>query len=153
MNVGSEGGGGQDFDLNLAPIIDCFTVLITYLLVSASFISLTVFDVGVAATGQGAPAADTGDTPPSISIELGLNKALEIKVSGGSQNIEMNIPLAAKGSEWDTDTLAVKLEELRKKWPKITEASLTAAPTVRYREVVSVIEKLKKSVPKLFLSS
>ena len=34
MTSGSE-SGGQDFDLNLAPIIDCFTVLITFMLVHA----------------------------------------------------------------------------------------------------------------------
>ena len=39
--------GETDFELNLASIIDCFTVLITYLLVSASFISLGILDVSV----------------------------------------------------------------------------------------------------------
>jgi biopolymer transport protein ExbD len=34
------GGNGQEVELNITPIIDCFTVLITFLLASASFLSL-----------------------------------------------------------------------------------------------------------------
>ena len=41
----------KDFDLNLAPIIDCMTVLITFMLASASFLSIGILDAGVAAAG------------------------------------------------------------------------------------------------------
>jgi biopolymer transport protein ExbD len=47
MSVG--GGNSQDADINLAPIIDCFTVLIAFMLVSASFLSIGVLDAGIAA--------------------------------------------------------------------------------------------------------
>ena len=50
MSAGNfEGSGGQDFELNLASLIDCFTVLITFLLASASFLSVGILDAGVAA--------------------------------------------------------------------------------------------------------
>ena len=37
-------GGSLDFELNLAPIIDCLVVLITFMLASASFLSISIFD-------------------------------------------------------------------------------------------------------------
>jgi biopolymer transport protein ExbD len=41
MFVGGESGKkSREFDLNLAPIIDCLTVLITFLLASAAFLAI-----------------------------------------------------------------------------------------------------------------
>lgn len=74
MNVSSDEsgskGGSQDFDINLAPIIDCFTVLITFMLVSASFLAIGIFDAGVEAAGTS--AANT--KPPAVHLELSLQK-------------------------------------------------------------------------------
>ena len=78
MSAGSGGNSNQDFDLNLAPIIDCFTVLITYLLVSASFISLNSLDVGIAATGDTAAAANPSTPPLALTAELKDMKMLEL---------------------------------------------------------------------------
>ena len=43
----------QDFDVNITPIIDSFTVLITFMLASASFLSVGIFDAGITDTTGG----------------------------------------------------------------------------------------------------
>src|SRR4051794_7527581 len=123
MNVG-EGGSSGDVDLNLAPIIDCFTVLITYMLVSASFISLTVFDVGVAATGEAtsAPAAAPTDPPVSMTLSVKASKMIEIKLSGGVQHIDLTIPIPAKGTGLDIEAAVLKVSESLKKYTSIKDA-------------------------------
>ena len=45
MSANLGNSSGQDVDLNITPIIDCFTVLITFLLASASFLSIGFFEV------------------------------------------------------------------------------------------------------------
>jgi biopolymer transport protein ExbD len=62
------GSGGThpaeiDFELNLAPIIDCLVVLITFTLISASFLSVAVFDYGAAPN-----SASQSSTTPPVSI-------------------------------------------------------------------------------------
>ncbi|MGZ3709823.1 MAG: biopolymer transporter ExbD, partial [Bdellovibrionota bacterium] len=83
MSAGvSSGKGSQDFELNIASIIDCFTVLITFLLASASFLSIGIFDAGVAAG-----AAESKDSkPPSVQIlvELQPDHRLSVKLTGKS---------------------------------------------------------------------
>src|SRR3954465_141066 len=97
-----QGDGGQDFDLNLAPIIDCFTVLITYLLVSASFISLTALDVGVAAAGQADPNAVQPKTIPfNLSVQLAESRAIALKITGGPKSIDVTVPVPATAGSWD----------------------------------------------------
>ena len=48
MRAASDSKNSLDFELNLAPIIDCFTVLIAFILISASFASINILDAGIA---------------------------------------------------------------------------------------------------------
>lgn len=142
----------QDVDLNLAPIIDCFTVLIVYLLVSASFLSLTVIDVGVAASGERTPASIT-EPPLAMVVELSRSKDVELKVSGGPKNVNFSFPIPARsGLEWDFAFLTQRLGQIKKKWPQLEDVSITAENSVAYKDVVKAIETVRKSFPKIFLS-
>lgn len=146
------GDNGADFELNLAPIIDCFTVLITYLLVSASFISLTILDVGVAASGQAVPGPANAEPPMSLMIQMTASKEIQLKLSGGAANVNLSYAIAPAKNDWDTAGISARLLEMKKKWPKIEDGTLSADPSVQYKEVVRLIEELKKALPKIYLA-
>lgn len=150
----SSGDNGQDFDLNLAPIIDCFTVLIAYLLVSASFISLAVFDVGVAVSGEGAAETDSPKDPPYfLSLQILEGKTIEIKISGGPEGLKVSEFVKSRDSKnIDYLSLKEKLDSIKLKYPRISELSVSAQDGVAYRDIVSSIETSKASFPKVFLS-
>lgn len=147
--MSSEGGNGneQDFELNLASIIDCFTVLITYLLVSASFITLGVLDVTVAAS------TTTGETAPpdlTITIKLNSNGDLNIDTLGKEKN---NLYLAAQNGTMDLKSMESRLQELKAKFPSVNSAMVTAADAVKYRDLVKAVEKTKSVLPQVALSA
>jgi biopolymer transport protein ExbD len=154
----SAGGSdnGQDVDLNLAPIIDCFTVLITYLLVSAAFISLTVLDVGVSASGQAPPPEATElpkDPPPSLAVHVVPDHSLTLKLTGGPRNLDVTVPVPANAaSDWNIDALSARLSEITQTEPLVKEVNVTAEPAVRYRDLVKVIEGIKKTINKVYLA-
>jgi len=157
--VSAGGGGGEgDVELNLAPIVDCFTVLIAYLLVSMSFISLGIFDAEVAATGP-APASDAVPAPTPTEIPLVFSVALndanriEMKLSGGKENVNQTIAVEAKDNHADLEAMKVKIEEWKVTYPALKEANISADPTIRYKAIVKVIEAVKKTLPKVFLAS
>jgi biopolymer transport protein ExbD len=134
--------GEQDFELNIASIIDCFTVLITYLLVSASFISIGVLDVS-ALTQR--PASDT--TPPpavTLSIALKLNHDVTIQVEG-TQDPVLQIP--AKDGKVDTASISEQLASSKVKYPDLNDAVLVSAADAEYDDLVRVVESTKKEIP------
>jgi biopolymer transport protein ExbD len=155
MSAGSS-DSGQDVDLNLAPIIDCFTVLITYLLVSAAFISLTVLDVGVSASGQAAappPEVNPKVPPPSLAAHVLPDHTLTLKLTGGPRNLDVSVPIPSTPSaEFNIDFLNARLAEITAREPEVKEVNVTAEPTVRYRDLVKVIEGIKKTINKVFLA-
>lgn len=151
MNVSDSGsspktGRSQDFDLNLAPIIDCFTVLITFMLASASFLAIGVLDSNVAVPGQPAPNAQ----PPPIQIEVELRPQREILVRvTGKEKLEKRIP--GRGEEWNTTELVTQIDALRKRWTDVQSLVLSASDDIEYLHIVRLMEVLKAHVPSILL--
>ncbi|HAR44001.1 MAG TPA: hypothetical protein DCS07_15430 [Bdellovibrionales bacterium] len=139
-------GGSQDFDLNLAPIIDSFTVLIAFMLVSASFLSIGILDAGISAAG----VAPTSDAPPSVNltVEVAADQQLILKLAGKS---DAKVSLAAKDGKYDLPALTEKVGGYRKQWTDLNAVTLVSADTVQYKDVVQIMEALRKNVPVVLL--
>src|SRR3989338_6075956 len=97
MSAGISSGGlnkpgsqSQDFELNLASIIDCFTVLVTFLLASSAFLSIGILDAGIAAGGSTTP---DNKAAPLVQLALDLlpGHKMEVRVTG-KVNQTISIP-------------------------------------------------------------
>lgn len=158
MSVSVGGEGGQDVELNLAPIIDCFVVLIAYLLMTASFISLAFVDVGVFTFGDAAPPPPIEDQPKKdppmvMAIDMATDYSVTIKVSGGKEKKDYAVPIKSlDGKNWDNEQLKKSLEQIKARWPEIEEASLSASGLLKYKDVVGLVQDIKKSVNRVMVS-
>jgi len=148
VETGSRGRGkdSQDFEINIASIIDAFTVLITFLLVSASYISIGIMDAGVAAAG----VTSNDATPPSINlmVELSTAKKLTVKVTGKSTETS---PIEPKDGAVDYPSMAKKIIALKGKWTDLNAVTLVAEPEVAYKDVVKTMEELRRALPVVLL--
>lgn len=148
---GNPGGGqSQDFDLNIAPIIDCFTVLITFLLVSAAFLSVGFFDAGLSAAG----ATAKSDKPPSVTytLEVQPGKTLKLGVTGReTRNSTFKSVTKDGAAEYDFDQLTDQLKKFKAKYPDVVSLTLSADNKVTYAEVISVMERARKVLPSVLL--
>ncbi|MBS1960064.1 MAG: biopolymer transporter ExbD [Bdellovibrionales bacterium] len=159
MSAGGGGGAAEgDVELNIAPIVDCFTVLIAYMLVSMSYIQLSIFEAGVAASPP--PDAAPSEPPPqdklpvTFNIEVADGNRVELKLTGGPTNINETIPVEAAGDGTiNSAVLNEKLTFIKTTYPTVTEVNLSAAPAVRYKSVVKIIQAVKAVLPKVFLAS
>lgn len=124
-------GGELDFELNLAPIIDCLTVLITFMLASASFLSISIFDAGFT------PAEAQGDpTPPPITVSLDLKK-------NGSLQVVIKGQLNQRNTFANPDEASEALRQLKEKYPGLESVTITADQEVEYEAVVRAMEKAR----------
>lgn len=131
--------------MNIASIIDCFTVVITYLLVSASFISLGVLD--------------TSSADGSVSMEQSKKEILELTIhmsedrqlmlnTSGTQKSQIAIP-ALNGS-WDFTTMNNYLQDYKNKF-NLQAANLSAANAVEYKDVVRGLERIREQIDNVYL--
>ena len=133
------GPGAVDFDLNLAPIIDVFTVLITFLLASASFLSVSLFDAGFT---QVEAIADS--TPPPITIQLTIEGAEKF-------SLEVKGKTALKENYREIAAVTEQLQTLQGKYPKVESLTLSASDEVPYEMIVQVMEKVRAVMPGIVL--
>lgn len=152
VDSGAAGGGpkgrasSQDFELNLAPIIDCFVVLIAFLLISSSYLAIGMMDAGIQA-GQATPTAEP--PPVQVTVELGDKHTIRVKVKGkANESVEL---AANENGAWALDRLEKKMQELHRSWPGLEGIVLTAHPDVEYRDVVAGLEKVRKVIPSVLL--
>ena len=153
MSAGvSSGGSGkpgqqsQDFDLNLAPIIDCFTVLVTFLLASSAFISIGILDAGIAAGGT----TTEEKAPPSVqvSVEMQPGFKMEVKVNG---KVNQTVNIGAANGAWDYDKLTAELAGIKQRFPDLSGVTLKANEDIQYGEVIVGMENIRKTVPAVLL--
>ena len=140
------GSGGQDFELNLASIIDCFTVLIAFMLASASFLSIGILDAGVAAAG--AQAAPGTPSPVNITVELGEAGKLSLKLTGKANSTQV---IAAQAGKADYASLTRSLASVHGKYADVNALTLTADNSVQYKDVVKAMEEIRKTIPVVLL--
>lgn len=146
VESGSRKGGSQDIDINIAPIIDCFVVLIAFLLVSASFLSIGILDAGIAAEAP----ANSKTAPPPVDVTVFLQKDRTLRVELAGKSTKKSV-IKAKDGEWDFDAMTAELAEVKRKWPQVTGVTLTAADDVEYADVVRTMDSARKTLPGVLL--
>lgn len=148
---GGSGGSGkdaeQDFEINIASIIDCFTVLITYLLVSTAFISIGMIDVNMATPGPSAVVDKNPDL--NLRIDLGSKRLLTLILSGEKSS---TLELSAKNGSWDFTGLESALKPIKDKFSQLTIAQLSAAPSTEYTDIVRAVETIRKVMPVVYFA-
>jgi len=136
----------QDFELNITSIIDTFTVLITFMLASASFLSIGIFDAGISAGGD----APTATKPPEVNVEisLGQDRAFTVKLTG---KVTSSTRVPSKAGALDLDGLASQLAGVKARFSDVQAATLLAENTVPYKEVIRAMESTRKTLPYVLL--
>lgn len=133
------GGGGKksvDFQLNLVPMIDLLSVLISFLLMSAVWTQVARIEV------KQSPNLPS-DEPPQEQDEEKLDLNIVIKATGytvtkkGGQVVK---EIEKIGDTYDTTALAELLEQLAAEFPTNEEVTVTSEDRIPYQELISVMD-------------
>jgi biopolymer transport protein ExbD len=127
-------------------VIDCFVVLIAFLLASAAYLSIGILDAGIAAAGA---TAAPGDPPPvQLTVELKENFAMDLRVTG---KLNRTVTLAPKEGTWDYAALTEQLASVKQQFPGTSALTLQASDRIQYREIVKSMEVARKTLPAVLL--
>lgn len=122
--------------LNLTPMMDVFTVLVVFLLITAVFTSITIMELSVP-TSTGAAAAKQ----PNFAIEVIVRKA-GLEIANG-KSVEAVIP--KKDEKYDLAKLSELLRALKAQYPEKEDATVLMEPKVEYDHLVQVMDTLRSA--------
>jgi biopolymer transport protein ExbD len=122
-------------ELLLVPMIDIFTVLVTFLLMTAVFSRTVILQMDL-------PAAQTEfrEPPPGLQIEVMVRKDL-LQVADRNTGPLATLPNTASGPNYEG--LTDYLKRVKAKFPQKTDASILLEPDTTYDTVVQVMDRVR----------
>jgi biopolymer transport protein ExbD len=127
--------------LNLTPMMDVFTVLVVFLLITAVFTSITVMDLSVPTSAGGAAS-----NKPNFAIEVIVRRS-GLEIANG-RSVEAAIP--KKDDKYDLGKLSELLLALKAKYPEKEDATVLMEPKVEYDHLVQVMDTIRGAQTPLF---
>jgi biopolymer transport protein TolR len=134
----SASSGGKktvDFQLNLIPMIDLLSVLISFLLMTAVWTQVARIDV----KQQPNLPSDEPTPPPE---EEKINLTILIKASGYSVSKKGTVvkEIEKKGEEYDSKALNEVLKTVAAEHPENHDVTVTSEDKVPYQELITVMD-------------
>ena len=122
-------------ELMLVPMIDIFTVLVTFLLMTAVFSKTVVLELNL-------PAAVTEfkEPPPGLMIEVMVRKNL-LQVADRNTGPLATLPNTATG--YDYEGLTNYLKRVKAKYPDKTDATILLETDTPYDILVQVMDRVR----------
>ena len=126
------GRTGQE--LNLVPMIDIFTVLVTFLLMTAVFYRTVILELNL-------PTAQVEDTPPpALQLEILVRKA-KMQVADRGSGLLSEFPNRAEG--YDLVALSEYLQRVKDRFPQKLDATILLEPDIPYDTLVQVMDTVR----------
>ena len=124
-------------ELELTTLLNVLVVLVSFLLLSAVFSSITIQELNMPQHAD-RKAGVNNDSPPVVIEVMLRHDALEI---GNGKDITDRLPKA--GDRYDTATLSRKLKLLKDRNPGNRDVILLVEADVDYANMIGVMDALK----------
>jgi biopolymer transport protein ExbD len=122
-------------ELLLVPMIDIFTVLVTFLLMTAVFSRITILELDLPSAASGAVSE------PAFRLEVIVRKE-GLELTNGSALIA-TVPRV--NGEYDLKTLSELALSLKRDYPDADDASVLLEPDIAYDHLIQVMDAIRSA--------
>ena len=127
-------------ELNIMPFIDIFSMLNTFLLVSAAFVNIGLIEVQIPFLTDAPPPKEK--PPRTLAIHLGIEKdKIELETRWDSPP-EEETKKEYQMNETDLSRLHKDLVDLRTKYPDSDKVNVMSEDDVQYKSVINVLDTI-----------
>jgi biopolymer transport protein ExbD len=122
-------------ELLLVPMIDIFTVLVTFLLMTAIFSRTVVLDLKLPSNDSSVP-----ELPQGLNLEV-IVRSDSLTVADRGTGPLHALPNTAQG--YDLDGLTAYLKLIKGRYPDKVEATILLEPQIAYDTMVQVMDRTR----------
>ena len=135
----STGGKGRDVntELNLVPVIDLMSVLITFLLITAVWTQVSMIQLGASFASPRDPEQTDIKPPPLEDVVL----KLEIRKTGYVLFVGKDVrPIPKVNSDYDNESLEADLKKIKQLYPDKGGVKMAIEDEIMYEVVVGAMD-------------
>ncbi len=141
--VEDKSGRSPNLELNLVPIIDLMSVLITFLLITAVWSQVSMIQLGSSLYSKKNQDQPPTPPPPLADIPLRVDvKDSGIRVIIGSETFQ--IPKSVDGT-WNYQALGDRLKTVKEKYPEKTDGVITVDEILPYENLITGMDTMIQS--------
>jgi biopolymer transport protein ExbD len=122
-------------ELLLVPMIDIFTVLVTFLLMTAVFSRTTILELSLPLQ-----QAEFREPPPGLQLEVMVRKGL-LQVADRNSGPLATLPNVAQG--YDYEGLTSYLKRVKERFPEKIDATILLEKDTPYDILVQVMDRVR----------
>lgn len=138
-HIETGGGGGRkaNTELNLIPIIDLMSVLITFLLITAVWTQVSMLQIGTSIYGK------KSDETPVVTLQADVVLKINIVDSGYILTVGRDTQTILKEEgKYNNKELTKQLEEVKKRYPEKVDATLSMSDELSYENLIDGMDIL-----------
>ncbi len=135
----SSGGKGRDVntELNLVPVIDLMSVLITFLLITAVWTQVSMIQLGASFASPRDPEQKEIKPPPLEDVVL----KLEIRKTGYVLFVGKDVrPIPKVNTNYDNESLEADLKKIKQLYPDKGGVKMAIEDEIMYEVVVGAMD-------------
>ncbi len=141
----------QEVELNLTPIMNLFVAMIPFLLMCASFFSVSVINASVPVeSAEGDSDIAKGEDKVTLAVEVrrgtGYKVSLQSDTLGEATLDPLETELPNKGVKFDFEGLADYADFLKQKYPKSDTAMVLPEREIFFEDIVGTMDALREKV-------
>jgi biopolymer transport protein ExbD len=124
-------------ELLLVPMIDIFTVLVTFLLMTAVFSRTVILELKLPSN-----SAEAVPLPPGLKLEVILRQEM-VQVADSNTGVLKTFERRDRKQSYDLAGLSEFLQEVKAKYPGMTDATLLLEKDIPYDSLVQVMDTMR----------
>ncbi len=135
---GKSGKRDGNFELNLVPVIDLMSVLITFLLITAVWTQVSMIQIGSSIYGK------KSDTVPSVPPPLSdIVVKVDVKATGYVLTISKQvIALPTIDGKFDSAGMIAQLQRVKQLYPEKQDVVIAIADEMPYEELIVTMDNV-----------
>ncbi|MDG0816756.1 ExbD/TolR family protein [Bdellovibrio svalbardensis] len=139
IDGGGSSGRERNIELNLVPVIDLMSVLITFLLITAVWTQVSMIQIGSSLYGKKSDTQPNPTPPPMADVVLKVDvKEIGYVLTVGKQVIS----LPMQNGQFDDAGLIAQLQRVKQLYPEKVDAVLSVADAMPYEQLIKAMDNL-----------
>lgn len=139
IESGGSNGRSRNVELNLVPVIDLMSVLITFLLITAVWTQVSMIQIGSSLYGKKSDTQPAPTPPPNADVVL----KVDVKEAGYILTVgKQVISLPVVNQQYDDAGLIAQLQRVKQLYPEKVDAIVAMADTMPYEQLIKAMDNL-----------
>lgn len=139
IESGGATGRKKNIELNLVPVIDLMSVLITFLLITAVWTQVSMIQIGSSLYGKKMDTQPSATPPPNADVVL----KVDVKEAGYILTVgKQVISLPMVGEQFDDAGLIAQLQRVKQLYPEKVDAIVSVADAIPYEHLIKAMDNL-----------